>query len=149
MTLDHLADKTLQERHALKKADEALQNGVITKAEYDFFLKELDITKEPVQDAATAYAEKPTLNEKRRRTGAKAVLAISLIAFIIMSLYIFMPGGGLPGFVTYEPTSEDVILGDSYLSNTNITLNTTNRNNLSVLIVWTSQNRYCHCINYD
>ncbi len=128
MTLDHLTERAARERELRRKADAALAAGILTKAEYDYYLRE-ELGLRPETPTDIAYAQ-PTRREqlaaKRRRTAQKAGATLALLALLLTTLWFLAPQqAGLSGFVTYTPTSSTQTLGETMTSNTTIPLNVT------------------------
>lgn len=103
MTLDNDLEQAGRERNLREKAEEALHDGRITAAEYDFLLrKELGVRPAPQEHVARAYAQRRTHAEHRRATLTKAAAVLGVLGVAFLCLGLFLGGNTPAGLVTLE-----------------------------------------------
>ncbi len=99
MSLEAVTKEGEREYLLKRKAARALQEGVITRAEYDFFLeKELGL-KRTSEHPAIAYAKKKSHEEHKREAKAKAGATLAVIILLSGMLWAFnTTNEGLTGY---------------------------------------------------
>jgi len=107
MTLDNDLEQVSRERNLREKAEQALHEGRITVAEYDFLLrKELGGRLTSKEHVARAYAQRRTHTEHRRRTLTKVAAVLGLLGVAFLCLGLFLGGTSPVGLVTLETATQ-------------------------------------------
>ncbi len=112
MTLDLLLEQTGRERLLKEKADQALKDGRITRAEHDYFLrKELGASSQldlpQAAHPAHEYAKRKSHREHKRRTLTKVAAVLLLLGLGFAGLWMLTKNeNGATGFASSQPTQQ-------------------------------------------
>jgi|GEM_PF-2364930 len=107
MTLDSLTRQASEERTLKAKARQALADGRITQAEYDYLLrKEIGASDAVRQDIHAIYAKRKPHHERRRETAVKAAATLLFLVLAIGIIWTLTLQQGPTGFVTLQPTQD-------------------------------------------
>lgn len=108
-------ENTLQQDMELKRLEQALREGRISKQEYEYFLHK-------------EYGISPQKEEKPSHTPMLALAAILIVASIIGSLWL--TDGGITGFVVNTPSTQE--FNFIFTNDTVMPLNITNTTSLAI-----------------
>lgn len=129
MSLDHLTKNAEEERAVKLKADAALNEGLISRKEYDYFLKE-ELGIEQPTNPHNERVEQASHRDRRKETLLKFA-AVLVGLGLIATLLWFNTGTGITGYVAYDTTT-NMSVGERFTGNASITLNATNITSISV-----------------